>query len=215
MIDEKSIPQKSIFKSSEVCEIIGIKPYILRFWETEFIEIKPIVSSSGKKLFEKKDILLISIIKELLFSKKLTLEKAKFEITKIDLDKTLQEEVVEKSKPANDLTSVDEIQTKQEKSKFDQTEKDSCSEITVKVSKAEIELESENGSSNKALMDCSSLDPQELIELVPEIPLEESVEENFNKLETSINNECIAELNIALETIFEKSKLLKGQYQWI
>ena len=97
MIDEKSIPQKSIFKSSEVCEIVGVKPYILRFWETEFVEINPIVSSSGKKLFEKKDILLISIIKDLLFSKKLTLEKAKFEISKIDIEKTLIDDSVESS----------------------------------------------------------------------------------------------------------------------
>ncbi|MAW06822.1 MAG: hypothetical protein CME61_00920 [Halobacteriovoraceae bacterium] len=86
MIDEKIIPSKSIFKPEEVCELLSIKPYILRFWETEFVEIAPIVSSSGKKLFEKKDILLLSVIKELLFDKKLTLEKAKHEMTKVDLD---------------------------------------------------------------------------------------------------------------------------------
>ena len=89
MIDESVIPEKSIFKSSEVCDIVGVKPYILRFWESEFVEICSIVSSSGKKLYEKKDIILISMIKELLFDKKLTLEKAKQEISKIDLKKLL------------------------------------------------------------------------------------------------------------------------------
>ena len=77
MIDEKIIPSKSIFKPEEVCEILAIKPYILRFWETEFVEISPIVSSSGKKLFEKKDILLLSVIKELLFDKKTNTRKGK------------------------------------------------------------------------------------------------------------------------------------------
>jgi DNA-binding transcriptional MerR regulator len=89
MIDENLIPEKSIFKSSEVCEILGVKPYILRFWESEFVEISSIVSSSGKKLYERKEIVLISIIKDLLFDKKLTLEKAKQEISKVDLTKIL------------------------------------------------------------------------------------------------------------------------------
>ena len=101
MIHSHELPQKSVFKSDEVCEIVGIKPYILRFWESEFTEISSITSSSGKKLFEQKDIILVSIIKELLFEKKLTLEKAKLEVSQLDLDQILavdeidHEEVVE------------------------------------------------------------------------------------------------------------------------
>ena len=84
MIHSHELPQKSVFKADEVCEIVGIKPYILRFWESEFTEISSIISSSGKKLFEQREIILISIIKELLFEKKLTIEKAKLEISQID-----------------------------------------------------------------------------------------------------------------------------------
>ena len=101
MIHSHELPQKSVFKSHEVCEIVGIKPYILRFWESEFTEISSITSSSGKKLFEQKDIILVSIIKELLFEKKLTLEKAKLEVSQLDLDQILavdeidHEEIIE------------------------------------------------------------------------------------------------------------------------
>lgn len=77
------IPNKSHFKANEVCTLTGVKPYVLRFWESEFSEIAPLVSSSGQKLFEHKDIEAIILIKKLLFEDKMTIEKAKFEIQRI------------------------------------------------------------------------------------------------------------------------------------
>ncbi len=71
------LPQKSNFKLDEVCEITGVKPYILRFWESEFPEIEPITTSSGQKIYEHKDIELVKRIKKLMFEEKLSLEKAK------------------------------------------------------------------------------------------------------------------------------------------
>ncbi len=77
MQSEIRIPNKSLFKLDEVCSITGVKPYVLRFWETEFDEISPMISSTGQKLFEHKDIESILIVKELLFNQKLTIEQAK------------------------------------------------------------------------------------------------------------------------------------------
>ena len=77
------IPNKSHFKANEVCTLTGVKPYVLRFWESEFEEIAPLTSSSGQKLFEHKDIEAIVLVKKLLFEEKLTIEKAKFEILRI------------------------------------------------------------------------------------------------------------------------------------
>lgn len=74
------IPNKSLFKLNEVCGLTGVKPYVLRFWETEFEEIEPISSSSGQKLYEHKDIEAIAIIKKLLFEDKMTIEQAKAEM---------------------------------------------------------------------------------------------------------------------------------------
>jgi len=74
------IPNKSLFKLNEVCGLTGVKPYVLRFWESEFIEIQPITSSSGQKLYEHKDIEAIAIIKKLLFEDKMTIEQAKAEM---------------------------------------------------------------------------------------------------------------------------------------
>lgn len=71
------IPNKSSFKINEVCALTGVKSYVLRFWESEFPEIAPMMSSSGVKLYEHRDIEAILMIKKLLFEDKLSIEKAK------------------------------------------------------------------------------------------------------------------------------------------
>src|SRR5690606_1927104 len=75
------LPNKSHFKADEVCGFTGVKPYVLRFWETEFEEINPIVSSSGQKLYEQRDVEAILAIKKLLFDDKMTVEEARREMS--------------------------------------------------------------------------------------------------------------------------------------
>ncbi|MDO9181703.1 MAG: MerR family transcriptional regulator [Bacteriovorax sp.] len=74
------IPNKSSFKINEVCALTGVKSYVLRFWESEFTEIAPLMSSTGLKLYEHRDIEAILLIKKLLFDDKLTIERAKLEM---------------------------------------------------------------------------------------------------------------------------------------
>lgn len=71
------IPNKSSFKVNEVCAITGVKSYVLRFWESEFEEISPLVSSNGNKVYEHCDIEAILMIKKLLFEDKLSIDRAK------------------------------------------------------------------------------------------------------------------------------------------
>ncbi len=84
------IPNKSMFKVDEVCSITGIRPYVLRFWETEFECITPATSSTGQKLYEHRDIEVIALIKKLLFDDKMSVERAKVEVRKA-LDPASQE----------------------------------------------------------------------------------------------------------------------------
>ncbi|MBC97671.1 MAG: hypothetical protein CME63_07975 [Halobacteriovoraceae bacterium] len=74
------IPNKSAFKLNEVCSITGVKPYVLRFWESEFDEIEPMTSSTGQKLFGPRDIEVIATIKDLLFNQKMSIEEARFSL---------------------------------------------------------------------------------------------------------------------------------------
>lgn len=74
------IPNKSQFKLEEVSSITGVKPYVLRFWESEFSQIDPTVVSGGKKVYSHNDIRAIASIKTFLFDKKMTIEEAKKEL---------------------------------------------------------------------------------------------------------------------------------------
>jgi DNA-binding transcriptional MerR regulator len=72
-----SIPNKSNFKFQELTPITGVKPYVLRFWETEFHEINPISSEKGEKIYARSDVEAILRIKKLLFEDKLSIPEAK------------------------------------------------------------------------------------------------------------------------------------------
>lgn len=80
MFGPVEIPNKSSFKINEVCALTGIKSYVLRFWESEFPEIAPMVSSSGVKLYEHQDVEAILTLKKLLFEDKMTIDQAKIEM---------------------------------------------------------------------------------------------------------------------------------------
>lgn len=86
------IPNKSSFKINEVCGLTGVKSYVLRFWESEFTEIAPLISTTGQKLYEHRDIEAIMMIKKLLFEDKLTIERAKAEMKSLMPRETLVED---------------------------------------------------------------------------------------------------------------------------
>ena len=74
---KKELPDKLYFKVGEVSDILGVPAYVLRFWETEFKRINPKRTSSGQRLYRKRDIELILKIKHLLYEQKFTIEGAK------------------------------------------------------------------------------------------------------------------------------------------
>ena len=74
------IPNKSNFKFQELTPITGVKPYVIRFWETEFPEISPVLGDSGQKLYARKDVETILRIKKLLFEEKLSIPEAKIQL---------------------------------------------------------------------------------------------------------------------------------------
>ena len=71
------IPDKLYFKIGEVSELLGVEPYVLRFWETEFPHLTPKKSGTGHRLYRKKDVELLLRIKHLLYEKRFTIEGAR------------------------------------------------------------------------------------------------------------------------------------------
>jgi DNA-binding transcriptional MerR regulator len=68
---------KRYFRIGEVSRIIGVKPYVLRYWESEFSQIRPTRADSKQRVYQKRDLELIMEIKRLLYDEKLTIEGAK------------------------------------------------------------------------------------------------------------------------------------------
>ena len=71
------LPDKLYFKIGEVGRIVGVEPYVLRFWETEFDLLKLSKAPSRHRLYKKKDVELLLEIKRLLYTEGFTIEGAK------------------------------------------------------------------------------------------------------------------------------------------
>ena len=71
------IPDRLYFRIGEVCAITDIKPHVLRYWETEFPQIHPSKTSGGLRLYSRKDIELVTKIKQLLYREGYTIAGAK------------------------------------------------------------------------------------------------------------------------------------------
>lgn len=71
------IPDKLYFKIGEVADIVGVKPYVLRYWETEFSLLKPGKTRAKHRLYRRRDVETVVEIKRLLHQERFTIEGAK------------------------------------------------------------------------------------------------------------------------------------------
>src|SRR4030042_5966963 len=67
-------PDKLFYKIGEVSRIVGVEPYVLRYWETEFPFLKPRKAKSGQRVYIKKDVEFLLYIKRLLYQERYTIE---------------------------------------------------------------------------------------------------------------------------------------------
>lgn len=82
-----TIPDKQYFRIGEVSRITELKPYVLRYWETEFDIIEPKKSRSNQRLYGKEDVEIILLIKELLYNQKFTIAGARKRLAELKSQK--------------------------------------------------------------------------------------------------------------------------------
>ena len=73
----EGIDEKYYYKIGEAAKKIGVEPYVIRYWETEFSFLRPYKSKSSHRLYSKSDIEKLLLIKNYLYDKKFTIEGAK------------------------------------------------------------------------------------------------------------------------------------------
>lgn len=77
------IPNKMYFRIGDVAELVGVKPYVLRYWETEFPMIAPDKSSSGQRVYRRADVETVFLIKHLLYKDRYSIEGARNRIKEL------------------------------------------------------------------------------------------------------------------------------------
>jgi DNA-binding transcriptional MerR regulator len=104
---EADIPDKLFFRIGEVARIASLRPSILRYWESEFSELKPLKSSKGQRLYSRREVDVVLDIKRLLYSEKLTIKGARRALANREKNKT----GVEDEGPSNEelLSLITEV----------------------------------------------------------------------------------------------------------
>lgn len=74
---QSEYPRKLFYRIQEVSEITGLKPYVLRYWESEFTELAPEKDANDQRRYRQKDIEIVLRIKDLLYEQKFTIAGAR------------------------------------------------------------------------------------------------------------------------------------------
>lgn len=100
------LESKLYYSISEVAEMTGLKPYVLRFWEKEFPFLKPKKNRAGNRSYQQKDIDLINQIKHLLYDEGYTIEGARSRFKTLRYEDEEAKLVAEKMRLKNLLVEV-------------------------------------------------------------------------------------------------------------
>jgi DNA-binding transcriptional MerR regulator len=98
-----SRPVQEFFAIGDVCQMTDLKPHVLRYWESQFRFLNPAKNRSGNRVYQRREIELIMLVKHLLYTEKYTIEGARQRIDqfrrtgqlKADAREALQQETIE------------------------------------------------------------------------------------------------------------------------
>jgi DNA-binding transcriptional MerR regulator len=83
------VPDKLYFRIGEVSTLCRLPAYVLRFWETEFPQLKPVKSSTGQRMYRRKDVEAVLRIKKLLYEEGFTIAGARQQLrSDVKIDKS-------------------------------------------------------------------------------------------------------------------------------
>jgi len=84
------IAKKVYYSIGDVCDLTGLKPHVLRYWETQFEILRPTKNRAGNRVYRPKDVELILLVKNLLYQQKYTIEGANQKLLDMRKDGELQ-----------------------------------------------------------------------------------------------------------------------------
>jgi len=102
-----SIPTKRYFTISEASDLCKVEAHVLRYWEQEFTQLKPIKRRGNRRYYQRHDVLLIRQIKELLYANGYTIKGAKQKLTHEESEKVSKQSTL--SDVRSDLEAIIDI----------------------------------------------------------------------------------------------------------
>jgi len=99
------IPAKRYFTIGEVSELCGVKPHVLRYWEQEFTQLKPVKRRGNRRYYQHHEVLLIRKIRELLYEQGFTISGARNRLDGVDEKAEKPRTVPEVTAPASPSAS--------------------------------------------------------------------------------------------------------------
>ncbi len=93
------IPDRTFFRIGDVAEIAGIRPHVLRYWESEFSEISPVKSTTGQRVYRRHDVETVLLIKRLLYTERYSIEGARQKLRELRRDGELASQCREAAEP--------------------------------------------------------------------------------------------------------------------
>ncbi|MBY0573742.1 MAG: MerR family transcriptional regulator [Undibacterium sp.] len=111
------IPAKRYFTIGEVSELCGVKPHVLRYWEQEFAQLKPVKRRGNRRYYQHHEVLLIRRIRELLYEQGFTINGARNKLGNQVVHEEVKPEMTDKETPLslqrirNELSDVLQLLT--------------------------------------------------------------------------------------------------------
>lgn len=77
------IAEKEYYSIGDVCEIADLKPHVLRYWESQFSVLRPSKNQAGNRVYRRKEIKLVQLLRHLLYTERYTIEGARLKLDQL------------------------------------------------------------------------------------------------------------------------------------
>ena len=92
MDQSQQVAKKVYYSIGEVCDLSGLKPHVLRYWETQFDVLNPTKNRAGNRVYRSRDVEVVLLVKHLLYDEKYTIEGANQKLVDMRRQGELQSE---------------------------------------------------------------------------------------------------------------------------
>ena len=112
--EREPVTPRAYYSIGEVCDLVGLKPHVLRYWETQFDVLRPRKNRAGNRVFRPGDVSVVLLLKHLLYEEKFTIDGARRRLRELRNEGGLAEERADVFEPELLAAMKEELQALRE-----------------------------------------------------------------------------------------------------